>query len=97
MTNDKFFSTENLCISFGGLKAVDEVSFDVVRGSIFSIIGPNGAGKTTIFNCINGLYKPDAGTISFMGKNIVGLKPHRVAQKGIARTFQNIEIGRAHV
>jgi len=92
MTNDKFFSTENLCISFGGLKAVDEVSFDVVRGSIFSIIGPNGAGKTTIFNCINGLYKPDAGTISFMGKNIVGLKPHRVAQKGIARTFQNIEL-----
>ncbi len=92
MTNDKFFSTENLCISFGGLKAVDEVSFDVVRGSIFSIIGPNGAGKTTIFNCISGLYKPDTGTISFMGENIVGFKPHKVAQKGIARTFQNIEL-----
>jgi len=92
MTNDKFFSTENLCIKFGGLKAVDEVSFDVVRGSIFSIIGPNGAGKTTIFNCISGLYKPDTGTISFMGENMVGLKPHRVAQKGIARTFQNIEL-----
>ena len=72
--------------------AVDNVSFDVLPGSIFSIIGPNGAGKTTIFNCISGLYLPDSGKIIFQGKNIIGLKPHKIAQKGIARTFQNIEL-----
>lgn len=92
MTNDSFFSINNLSISFGGLMAVDNVSFDVSPGSIFSIIGPNGAGKTTIFNCISGLYSPDSGKINFKGKNIIGLKPHKIAQKGIARTFQNIEL-----
>jgi branched-chain amino acid transport system ATP-binding protein len=92
MTNDSFFSIHNLSISFGGLMAVDNVSFDVSPGSIFSIIGPNGAGKTTIFNCISGLYSPDLGKIIFQGKNIIGLKPHKIAQKGIARTFQNIEL-----
>ncbi|HUU80487.1 MAG TPA: ABC transporter ATP-binding protein, partial [Acidobacteriota bacterium] len=79
-------------ISFGGLVAVDDVSLNVIPGSIYSIIGPNGAGKTTIFNCISGLYKPDSGRIFFKGENIVGLKPHKIAQKGIARTFQNIEL-----
>ena len=92
MTNDNFFSIHNLSISFGGLMAVDNVSFDVLPGSIFSIIGPNGAGKTTIFNCISGLYSPDSGKIIFHSKNIIGLKPHKIAQKGIARTFQNIEL-----
>ena len=92
MTNDNFFSIHNLSISFGGLMAVDNVSFDVLPGSIFSIIGPNGAGKTTIFNCINGLYSPDSGKIVFHSENIIGLKPHKIAQKGIARTFQNIEL-----
>lgn len=92
MANGKFFSIESLNISFGGLVAVDDVSLDVKQGSIFSIIGPNGAGKTTIFNCISGLYKPDSGKVIFRGEDIVGLKPHRVAQKGIARTFQNIEL-----
>jgi branched-chain amino acid transport system ATP-binding protein len=92
MTNDKFFSIENLTISFGGLRAVDKVNINIEAGVIFSIIGPNGAGKTTIFNCISGLYKPDKGTIFFKGENIVGLKPHRIAKKGIARTFQNIEL-----
>ncbi len=92
MTNDSFFSIHNLSISFGGLMAVDNVSFDVSPGSIFSIIGPNGAGKTTIFNCISGLYSPDSGKIIFQGKNIIGLKPHKIARKGIARTFQNIEL-----
>jgi len=88
----KFFSVAGLTISFGGLVAVNRVSFNVEAGSIFSIIGPNGAGKTTIFNCINGLYKPDSGKIVFKGENITGLKPHRVAHRGIARTFQNIEL-----
>jgi branched-chain amino acid transport system ATP-binding protein len=92
MANGKFFSIDSLRISFGGLIAVDDVSLNVKQGSIFSIIGPNGAGKTTIFNCISGLYKPDSGKVIFKGENIVGLKPHRVAQKGIARTFQNIEL-----
>jgi branched-chain amino acid transport system ATP-binding protein len=72
--------------------AVDRVSFEVNPGAIFSIIGPNGAGKTTIFNCISGLYKPGSGAILFKGEDITGLKPHKVAQKGIARTFQNIEL-----
>jgi len=92
MTNNQFFSIDNLTITFGGLVAVDSVSINVKPGSIFSIIGPNGAGKTTVFNCISGLYKPDTGAIFFKGENIVGLKPHSIAKKGIARTFQNIEL-----
>ena len=89
---NKFFSLDSLTIRFGGLVAVDKVTLNVTPGSIFSIIGPNGAGKTTIFNCINGLYKPDSGKIFFKGEDITGLKPYRIAQKGIARTFQNIEL-----
>ena len=92
MIDDKFFFVDRLTISFGGLRAVDRVSFHVKPGTIFSIIGPNGAGKTTIFNCVSGLYKPDAGAIILKGEDIIGLKPHKVAQKGIARTFQNIEL-----
>lgn len=91
-TGNSLFSVDELTISFGGLMAVDDVTFSVKRGEIFSIIGPNGAGKTTIFNCISGLYRPDSGTIRFKGENITNLKPYKVAQKGIARTFQNIEL-----
>ncbi|MBW2002879.1 MAG: ABC transporter ATP-binding protein [Deltaproteobacteria bacterium] len=92
-----FFSVHDLTIAFGGLTAVDNISFEVAKGSIFSIIGPNGAGKTTIFNCISGLYTPDSGKIVFKGEEILGLKPHKIAMKkiamkGIARTFQNIEL-----
>ena len=92
MTNDTFFHIKHLNISFGGLVAVDKVSLNVTPRSIFSIIGPNGAGKTTIFNGISGLYRPDSGAIIFKGEDMVGLKPYRIAQKGIARTFQNIEL-----
>ncbi len=92
MAGDILFSVDELSISFGGLVAVDRVSFNLEKGAIFSIIGPNGAGKTTIFNCINGLYKPDSGVITFKGEEITGLAPHRIARKGIARTFQNIEL-----
>ena len=92
MTENKFFFVDQLTVSFGGLRAVDRVSFNVKPRTIFSIIGPNGAGKTTIFNCVSGLYKPDEGAIIFKGEEITGLKPHKIAQKGIARTFQNIEL-----
>ncbi|HEX7372772.1 MAG TPA: ABC transporter ATP-binding protein [Thermodesulfobacteriota bacterium] len=83
---------EDLSISFGGLKALSGVSFSVEKGEIYSIIGPNGAGKTTVFNCISGIYKPTGGKISFKELDITPFKPHQVAQVGIARTFQNIEL-----
>jgi len=85
-------SINDLSISFGGLDALTNVSMDVEAGRIVSIIGPNGAGKTTIFNCITGIYRPDRGSIVFQGKKTIGKKPHRMAQMGIARTFQNIEL-----
>ena len=83
---------ENMTISFGGIKALNGVSFEVKKGSIYSIIGPNGAGKTTIFNCMSGIYQPDSGRILFKGEEITSLKPFQIAKKGIARTFQNIEL-----
>lgn len=86
------FSIDQLSMSFGGLRAVDNVSFTAKDGEIYSIIGPNGAGKTTIFNCISGLYKPDSGKILFDDVNLVNLKPHQIASYGIARTFQNVEL-----
>lgn len=87
-----FFKVESLGISFGGLVALENIDFQVGKGSIYAIIGPNGAGKTTLFNCINGIYKPNRGRIVFNGKEIQGKKPDRVAKMGIARTFQNIEL-----
>jgi len=87
-----FFKVENLSISFGGLKALDDIGFQTEKGEIFAIIGPNGAGKTTLFNCINGIYRPGRGQIRFNGKIIQGKKPDRIARLGIARTFQNIEL-----
>ena len=86
------FRLENLGISFGGLKAVNNVSFSVEKNSIFSIIGPNGSGKTTIFNMISGIYKPNSGRIICDGEDLVGLTPDRIARRGVARTFQNIEL-----
>ncbi len=86
------FRVENLTISFGGLKAVNNVSFNVEPNTIFSIIGPNGSGKTTIFNLISGIYKPNSGRVILNGENLIGKTPDRIAKKGIARTFQNIEL-----
>ncbi|MDP6394255.1 MAG: ABC transporter ATP-binding protein [Desulfobacterales bacterium] len=83
---------EDVSISFGGLQALYQCSFSMKKGEIFSLIGPNGAGKTTIFNIINALYKPDGGRILFEDENLLSLKPHQVANRGIARTFQNIEL-----
>ncbi len=83
---------DNLTKHFGGILALDHLSFEVQEGAIYSIIGPNGAGKTTLFNCISGLYRPDEGSIWFAGQELIGLKPHKIAELGIARTFQNIEL-----
>jgi len=88
----KFFSVENLGIRFGGVVAVDNVSFDVQRGEVYTIIGPNGAGKTTIFNLIGLIYPATSGRIVYQGRELTGLNPYRVAELGIARTFQNIEL-----
>ncbi len=85
---------DGLSISFGGLKAVDNLSFEIQDGSIHGLIGPNGAGKTTTFNCISGLYKPDSGTVTLDGQDLTPLKPHQIAQLGVARTFQNLELFR---
>jgi branched-chain amino acid transport system ATP-binding protein len=82
----------NLNMAFGGVQALWEINLEVRKGEIFSIIGPNGAGKTVLLNCINGLYHPQQGTISFEGKEITRLPPHARARLGISRTFQKIEL-----
>jgi branched-chain amino acid transport system ATP-binding protein len=87
-----FFKVENLGIRFGGVVAVDKVSFEVKRGECYTIIGPNGAGKTTIFNLIGLIYPATSGKIFFQHKELTDFSPHRVAELGIARTFQNIEL-----
>jgi branched-chain amino acid transport system ATP-binding protein len=86
------FAAENVAINFGGIRAVDGVSFEVEAGQVFTIIGPNGAGKTTIFNLVSRIYDPSQGRLIFEGKDITGIAPHQIARRGIARTFQNIEL-----
>ena len=83
---------EDVTKVFGGLVAVNDLSFTVEEGSVVGLIGPNGAGKTTVFNCITGNYAPERGTIRFAGRNITGLAPHRIVELGIARTFQSIRL-----
>jgi|UniRef100_A0A7C4ARV9 branched-chain amino acid transport system ATP-binding protein len=82
----------NLFISFGGLKALSGVNLSLEDNEILTVIGPNGSGKTTLFNCISGIYRPNAGEIIFNGENIVGVSPGRIAERGIARTFQNLRL-----
>jgi branched-chain amino acid transport system ATP-binding protein len=79
-------------LAFKGVKALDGVTFHVDSGELFAIIGPNGAGKTSTFNCLNGVYEPQDGDIRWEGKSILGMRPDKVAELGIARTFQNIEL-----
>jgi branched-chain amino acid transport system ATP-binding protein len=90
--NGGLLVTQQVTKAFGGLVAVEDVSFSVRPRSIVSIIGPNGAGKTTFFNMLTGLYKPTVGRISFEGKDITGLRPDIITSRGMARTFQNIRL-----
>ena len=83
---------EDLSIRFGGILALDGVSFSVETGEILSIIEPNGAGKTTVFNCITGIYEPMKGSIQFKGRDLLRTRPHRIIAHGVARTFQNLEL-----
>jgi branched-chain amino acid transport system ATP-binding protein len=83
---------EGLGLHFGGIAAVDDLTFTVPQGRIYSIIGPNGAGKTTLFNMISGVYRPSRGRIRFAGEDVTNMEPHRLARLGLSRTFQNLQI-----
>ena len=87
-----YFKVDGLSLHFGGLKAVDDVNFEINKGEIFTIIGPNGAGKTSIFNMISRLYEPTSGRLFYEDRDITEVPPHQIASMGIARTFQNIEL-----
>jgi len=83
---------ENVVVRFGGIVALDGVTFDIPEGQIVGLIGPNGAGKTTLFNCLSRLYTPNAGDVLFKGNSILGLRPDKIASLGIGRTFQNLAL-----
>ena len=90
--SNSILSCQDVSINFGGVKAVQNVTLDIEKGSITSIIGPNGAGKTTFFNIISGVYKPTSGKVLFNGTDITSMKQHEVSRLGMARTFQNIRL-----
>jgi branched-chain amino acid transport system ATP-binding protein len=90
--SEVLLAARDLTVRFGGVLAVDRVGFDVRRGEVFTLIGPNGAGKTTVFNLISRIYQPTAGSLAFKGADLLAVPPHRIANLGIARTFQNIEL-----
>ncbi|NQT73498.1 MAG: ABC transporter ATP-binding protein [Chloroflexi bacterium] len=91
-TNGTKIIAKDLVLNFGGVTALNNVSFELREGEILAIIGPNGAGKTCVLNCINGFYRPQNGKIIFEGYDLTKMKPHKVAKLGLARTFQNIEL-----
>ena len=90
MDSSRILDISDVTLRFGGVTALEEVSFSVKSKELFAIIGPNGAGKTSIFNCINGVYKPQNGSILFDGEELIGERPVTVARKGVGRTFQNL-------
>lgn len=92
MSDQNLLEVENIVLRFGGVTAINKVGFEVKPGELFAIIGPNGAGKTSIFNAISQVYQPQEGDIRFKGQSIMGSRPDKVAEMGIARTFQNIEL-----
>ena len=85
-------SFKDVSLNFGGIQALSNVSFSIDEGSLFAIIGPNGAGKTSLFNCISGIYKPTSGVVEYKGEAIEEMRPDEIANMGVARTFQNIEL-----
>src|SRR5256712_5993721 len=85
-------AVRDVTMRFGGIVALDHVSFDIGDGEIVGLIGPNGAGKTTLFNCVSRLYTPNEGAVLLAGRSILGLGPHRVAALGVGRTFQNLAL-----
>ena len=87
-----YFEVNNITVDFGGVRALNDVSFSVKQNEIFTIIGPNGAGKSTLFNVISRIYQPNDGNVVFNDKNVLDLKAHQISQIGIARTFQNLEL-----
>jgi branched-chain amino acid transport system ATP-binding protein len=88
----KVLEVEGITLAFSGLVALDGVSFDVREGELLAIIGPNGAGKTSIFNCLNGVYRPQSGRMRFQGHDLGRMRPHEIARLGVARVFQSIEL-----
>jgi branched-chain amino acid transport system ATP-binding protein len=90
MSNDTILNVKGVTVSFGGITALDDVSFEVARGAIVGLIGPNGAGKTTMFNCLSRAYTPARGEIVFNGQPLLNVPAHRIANAGIGRTFQNL-------
>ena len=90
--SDTVLKIENLGISFGGLKAVQDLNLEIKKGLLYGLVGPNGAGKTTVFNMITGVYKPTTGKFWLAGEELTGKSQEMINQKGIARTFQNIRL-----
>ena len=92
LSADTLLDAQGISLSFGGTRAIRDVSFDVRRGELFAIIGPNGAGKTSIFNCISGVYRPQEGSLRLDDDELIGMAPESIAKLGVARMFQNIEL-----
>ncbi|HEY8473839.1 MAG TPA: ABC transporter ATP-binding protein [Natronosporangium sp.] len=92
MNDEPILRFDDVRLAFAGVTAIDGVSFTVDRSELFAIIGPNGAGKTSIFNVLSGVYRPQQGRVEFDGQPILGLRPHKIARLGLARTFQNVEL-----
>src|SRR6202035_3030825 len=92
MRRAALLEVRDIAVRFGGIVALDGVSFELEEGQILGLIGPNGAGKTTLFNCLSRLYTPNRGTILFQGSSLLDRTPHRIAEIGIARTFQNLAL-----
>ena len=90
--NDKMMDIKNIVLRFGGVVAIQNISFDIFKGEIRAIIGPNGAGKSSMLNVINGFYHPQEGEVWFRGQKRGSMKPYQIAHQGIARTFQNIAL-----
>jgi branched-chain amino acid transport system ATP-binding protein len=91
-TPQALLQLKDVSINFGGLRAVDSLSFEISSGQIVALIGPNGAGKTTVFNIITGVYRPTSGQVLWQGKDVTGMPPHGIAKLGIRRTFQTIRL-----